>query len=451
MFFSATAWRGPDAVSSSEISIDDATRHETLRKAALAAFVGNFVEWFDYATYTYLSVVISEVFFPGEDRTLKLMGALGIFALSFLVRPIGAAVWGRLGDRYGRRWVLSVAILMMTGATVLIGLIPPYVMIGIWAPILLLVMRLIQGFSASGEYAGAATFLAEYAPTNKRGMYTSLVPASTASGLLVGSLSVALLTALLNDASMHSWGWRIPFLVAGPLGLLGRHILDQLEDSPVYREMAEKAQGGEGKEPVPFSYVFKHHGVELLIAFAVASLNAVAFYLLLTYMPTYLQEFLNFDKEQTHLAESVTLAVYILLIFGMGHLSDKFGRRHMLIIASVGFILFTVPLFMLLDGATLIAVIAIEVAFCIMLTANDGTLATFLAETFPTKIRYTGFALSFNLANAIFGGSAPFIATWLVKVTGSNMAPAWYLVGISVFALIGMIAAKERSHAPLRD
>lgn len=431
--------------------IDEKTQHETLRKAALAAFVGSFVEWFDYATYTYLAVVISEVFFPaGENRLTNLMSTFAIFALSFLLRPIGAAMWGMWGDKYGRKWALSRAILLMTGATFCIGLIPPFAAIGWVAPILLLLFRMAQGFSASGEYAGAATFLSEYAPQNKRGMYTSLVPASTATGLLVGSLTVALLHAVMSTGALHSWGWRIPFLIAGPLGLVGRYILEHLEDSPVYREMAEKATSAGGEKPVPFTYVFKHHLRELIIAFAVASLNAVAFYLVLTYMPTYLTEVLGFDKQQTFIAESITLTVYVLLIFGMGHLSDLFGRRLMLITACVAFIVFTVPLFHFLDGATFMLVVVIEIVFCVMLTTNDGTLATFLSETFPTKVRYTGFALSFNLANAIFGGSAPFVATWLVKATGSTLAPAWYLVAVAVMALAGMIAATERSHEPLR-
>ncbi|MDO5700525.1 MAG: MFS transporter [Bowdeniella nasicola] len=423
---------------------------KTLRKAAVASFIGNFVEWFDYASYAYLAAIISTVFFPAEDDpATRLLSTFAIFALSFILRPIGGAVWGNWGDKYGRRSALSWSILLMTGATFCIGLIPPYARIGWAAPILLLLFRMIQGFSASGEYAGAATFLAEYAPRKHRGLYTCLVPASTATGLLVGSLTVAFLHAILSTPDLNGWGWRIPFLLAGPLGLVGRYIRAHLEDSPVYREMQEKVEEQIGKHTT-LGYLFRNHWREMLIAFSVAALNAVGFYMLLTYMPTYLKDELGFDQQLTFIAESITLTVYVLLIFSMGRLSDRFGRRTMLIIACIGFIIGAVPLFSLLDGATFAAVVAIEIVFCILLTTNDGTLATFLAETFPTSVRYTGFALSFNLANAVFGGTAPYISTWLINKTDNILAPAWYLVGVSVLALVGMVASRERAYEALR-
>ncbi|MDO5727053.1 MAG: MFS transporter [Bowdeniella nasicola] len=430
--------------------VDPREKHRTLRKAALASFIGNFVEWFDYASYAYLASIIAVVFFPAEqDKATRLLTTFAIFALSFILRPIGGAVWGNWGDKYGRRSALSWSILMMTGATFCIGLIPPYAMIGIAAPILLLLLRMVQGFSASGEYAGAATFLAEYAPQSHRGLYTCLVPASTASGLLIGSLTVTFMHQVLSLESIHSWGWRIPFLLAGPLGWVGRYIRTHLEDSPVYQQMQDKVEAKIGKHTT-LGYLFRNYWKEMLIAFSVASLNAVGFYMVLTYMPTYLREEVGFDDQLTFIAESITLTVYVLLIFSMGRLSDRFGRRTMLISACVAFIVLSVPLFTLLDHATFALVITVEIIFCVMLTANDGTLATFLAEVFPTEVRYTGFALSFNLANAIFGGTALYISTWLIEKTGSVLAPAWYLVGVSAMALVGMILAREHSHEALR-
>lgn len=433
-----------------DIDVDPHEKHRTLRKAAVASFIGNFVEWFDYASYAYLATIISVVFFPAEqDKATRLMTTFAIFALSFILRPIGGAVWGNWGDKYGRRSALSWSILLMTGATFCIGLIPPYATIGIAAPILLLLFRMVQGFSASGEYAGAATFLAEYAPQKHRGVYTCLVPASTASGLLIGSLTVTLLHQVLSEGSLHSWGWRIPFLLAGPLGWVGRYIRAHLEDSPVYQQMQEKVEAKIGKHTT-LGHLFRNYWKEMLIAFSVASLNAVGFYMLLTYMPTYLREEVGFDSQLTFIAESITLTVYVLLIFSMGRLSDRFGRRTMLISACVAFIVLSVPLFMLLDHASFALVITVEIIFCVMLTANDGTLATFLAEVFPTEVRYTGFALSFNLANAVFGGTALYISTWLIDKTGSVLSPAWYLAGVSAMALVGMIMARERSHEALR-
>ena len=415
-------------------------RNAALRKAAAASFIGNFVEWFDYASYGYLATVIAIVFFPEGDSTAALLATFAVFALSFILRPIGAVVWGHWGDKLGRRWALSWSILLMSGATFLIGLMPGYAQIGIAAPMGLLVLRMIQGFSASGEYAGAAVFLSEYASSKRRGLFTSIVPASTATGLLLGSLFATALHSLLSDAAMQGWGWRIPFLLAAPLGLIGRYIRVHLEDSPTYTAMvAESAT--QTQQRTPLRQLFHEHWKTLLVSFGVASLNAVAFYVLLSYMPTYLSEELGMPTEQAFMASSITLAFYVACIFLMGHISDAVGRKKMLIFACVLFITASVPLFAVLDVATFWTIVLVEMAFVAMLTMNDGTLPTFLSESFPTEVRYSGFAISFNLANALLGGTAPFICTWLISVTGSVLAPAFYLAGISVLALGAMIAA----------
>ncbi len=419
----------------------------TLRRAATASFIGNFVEWFDYASYAYLATVIAVVFFPTENRTAALMSTFAVFALSFILRPVGGVIWGTLGDRRGRRWALSWSILLMSAASFGIGLLPGWAAVGIWAPLGLLLLRMVQGFSASGEYAGAATFLSEYAPARRRGLYTSLVPASTATGLLAGSLLVAMMHQLLSDAALESWGWRIPFLLAGPLGLVGRYIRVHLEDSPHYRAMAQATT----KEAVPVRELLRHHRRSLAIAFGVASLNAVAFYLILSYMPTYLSAELGVAEDTSFLASTIALTIYIGSIFVMGHISDRYGRRRMLIIASVLFSLFTVPLFFLLSTGWIWMIIGVQIVFGILLTVNDGTLATFLAEVFPTPVRYTGFALSFNTANALLGGTAPFVATSLIAMTGSPAAPAWYLTAIAIGAIGAMLMAKETAFTALQD
>lgn len=419
----------------------DPERSRALRRAATASFIGNFIEWFDYASYGYLATVIGLAFFPEADKSVQLMSTFAVFAMSFVLRPVGAVVWGAWGDRWGRRWALSWSILIMSGSTFFIGLLPTYSVIGIAGAIGLLLLRMIQGFSASGEYAGAGTFLAEYAPPSRRGIYTSLVPASTACGLLAGSLMVTGAFWLLTDEAMNAWGWRVPFLLAGPLGLIGRYIRVHLEDSPAYQEMRAEMPQEEKSESwsEPLRLLLREHLHDTLITFGVSCLNAVAFYMLLSYMPTYVHEELGFSQDTATLATSAMLVVYIISIFIMGHLSDSFGRRRMLIAACVAFIVLTIPLFVVMTKATgmLLVVILCQVVFAIILTANDGTLATFLAESFPTNVRYSGFALSFNGANALLGGTTPFIVTWLIKVTGSPLAPAVYL---TVVALIAMVA-----------
>lgn len=415
----------------------------TRRRVIAASFLGNFVEWFDYGAYTYLATTIAVVFFPSGDHAAALLSTFGVFAVSFVIRPLGALVWGRLGDRLGRKAALSISIIIMSAATFLIAVLPSYHGAGLLAPVLLLLLRLVQGFSAAGEYAGAATFIAEYAPARKRGLHTSAVPASTATGLLFGSLSATLLTAALSHDSLVSYGWRVPFLLALPLGLVGWYIRMRLEDTPAFRSLEEAPAA-------PMRETLRGHPKALLVGFGATLLNAVGFYMILTYIPTYLSDELGFGEVESFLATTVSLVTYIGFIFVSGALSDRFGRKRTLVVASVSFIVLSVPLFLLLGHSGLLGVVLIEVLLGAMLTMNDGTLACFLAESFPTRVRFSGFALSFNTANALFGGTAPFIATALITSTGSQLAPAWYLAAGAAVTLLAMLASRQTTRTALR-
>lgn len=372
-----------------------------VRKVAVSSFLGNFIEWFDYASYSYFATTIALVFFPTDNHTVAMLQTFGVFALSFILRPIGALFWGSYGDKKGRKAALAHSIMFMSGASFLIGCLPSYSVIGVGAPILLLLLRMVQGFSASGEYAGAATFLGEYAPTSKRGIYCSLIPASTAIGLLAGSTLATLMTANMNSSAMVGWGWRVPFLLAGPLGLIVLYIRAKLADSPVYQSMND----------------------------ALESKSAAS--------------------ADGQIAAKSGMFAYVFMVFGMGHISDKFGRKKVLIGACVAFIVLTVPAFLILNTSQFWPVLLVELAMCATLTANDGTLSSYLTETFPTSVRFTGFAFSFNLANAIFGGTASFIATVLIALTGSSIAPAWYMVGVAAIALVAMILSHENTDKDL--
>lgn len=372
-----------------------------VRKVAVSSFLGNFIEWFDYASYSYFATTIALAFFPTDNHTVAMLQTFGVFALSFILRPIGALFWGSYGDKKGRKAALAHSIMFMSGASFLIGCLPSYSVIGVGAPILLLLLRMVQGFSASGEYAGAATFLGEYAPTSKRGIYCSLIPASTAIGLLAGSTLATLMAANMNSSAMVGWGWRVPFLLAGPFGLIVLYIRAKLADSPVYQSMND----------------------------ALESKGAAS--------------------ADGQIAAKSGMFAYVFMVFGMGHISDKFGRKKVLIGACVAFIVLTVPAFLILNTSQSWPVLLVELAMCATLTANDGTLSSYLTETFPTSVRFTGFAFSFNLANAIFGGTASFIATGLIALTGSSIAPAWYMVGVAAIALVAMILSHENTDKDL--
>lgn len=434
-----------------EQQVERLSERKALRRAATASFMGNFVEWFDYAAYGYLATVIALTFFPQTDTTTGLLATFAVFALSFIVRPVGGLVWGHFGDKYGRRSALSWSILIMTVSTFCIGIVPGYNHIGLWAPALLLLIRLVQGFSASGEYAGASAFLAEYAPDGKRGFYTSIVPASTAAGLLFGAVFVAAMHTWMSAENLHDWGWRLPFLLAAPFGLVGRYIRVHLQDSPKFLEMEKRLEAKECATHAPIRELLTVHRRAVMIGIGVTCLNAVAFYLLLSYMPTYLSTEMGMSDSDSFIASTVSLATYIGLIFLMGKLSDRYGRKTMLVTASVLFLVLTFPLFGMLGNPSLLVILMIQIAFGAILAMNDGTLPCFLAEIFPTRVRFSGFAFSFNVANALFGGTAPFIATWLIHATGNKMAPAWYLLAAAAVALVAMLASRETAHKALQD
>ncbi|WP_019812241.1 MFS transporter, partial [Saccharomonospora halophila] len=418
---------------------DTEPRPGTMRRVVTASFIGNLVEWFDYAVYGYLATTIAVVFFPESSATAGLLSTFAVFAVSFVIRPIGGIFWGHFGDRVGRRTALSLSILIMSAATFVIALLPGYAQVGVLAPILLLVVRLVQGFSAAGEYAGASAFLFEYAPRNRRGTFTSVVPASTASGLLLGSVVVTALTATLSAEDMESWGWRVPFLLAAPLGLIGRYIRAKLEDTPEFRALEQQ----ESQVRAPMRETFARNWPAILIAFGVTCLNAVGFYILLSYMPTYLSTELGVDDTASFVSTTVALTGYIGSVFVMGRISDRFGRPAMLMTAGVLFVALSVPVFLLLGLSGLVGVTLIQLALGIMLSMNDGTLPSYLAELFPTEVRFTGFAFSFNTANALFGGTAPFIATFLIEVSGSRLAPSWYLALAGAVAVVSLLAARR--------
>jgi len=391
--------RGSAVAAGSEAEVSP----EVVRKVLGASFIGNFVEWFDYAAFIYFALAISDVFFPELSQTARLLSTYTVFAIAFIIRPLGGIIWGSIGDKIGRKTALSWSIIIMSVATTLIACLPTFAQVGILAPILLLLVRMVQGFCASGEYPGATSFIAEYSPINKRGFYTSMVPASTALGLLTGSLMAAGLFKILSPEDMQTYGWRLPFLLALPLGVIGLYIRLKLEDTPKFIALSKQRH----VETVPVRELFTSYRRQIIIAFGVTCLNAVGFYLILTYMPTYLATEMGVNESQAFLAASISLATYIAFIFLMGILSDRYGRKTALITASILFMLLTVPLFSMLSGASFFTIVLIQIAFGALLTINDGTLPCFLSEIFPTRVRYSGFAFSFNSANALFGGTAP--------------------------------------------
>ncbi|WP_409062182.1 MFS transporter [Streptomyces sp. SYP-A7185] len=413
--------------------VEVATDVVALRTSVAAGAIGVFVHWFDWAAYAYLAGTVATVFFPSDDSTTGLLAVFGVFAVSFGIRPIGAMVFGPLGDRIGRKRTLSLVIFMMSGATLAIGLLPGYETIGIAAPVLLLVLRLVQGFAAGGEFGSAASFLAESAPRRRRGFGVSWLEVGSLLGFLAGSFVFLLLSAGLDDDQLTSWGWRIPFLIAAPLGVIGFIIRNKIEDTPEYRSL-------EANDAVPRSPVrelLRSEKRRLLQAAGLMTAMHVPFYTVLTYLVTYQTDALGQSADSAALLTTVISLLGLVLVPVFGHLSDRVGRKPLFVGATAALLVGSAPAFLLMRtglAGTWIAGLLLGA----VLAAILGTYAVWSAEIFPTRTRQSGLSITYNITAALFAGTVPYVMTVLISATGSTLLPGFYLM---VFAAVGLVAA----------
>ncbi|WP_019925956.1 MFS transporter [Nocardia sp. BMG111209] len=403
--------------------------------------MGNATEWYDYGVYAATATYLTDAFFPGHLGTL---GTLLGFAVSFLLRPLGGMVWGPLGDRVGRKTILATTILLMAGATGLIGLIPSHSAIGVGAPILLISLRVIQGFSTGGEYGGAATYLAESVDDRRRGFLGSFLEFGTLWGFIGGSAIVLLMQVALTDAQMQSWGWRIPFLLAVPLGLVGWYLRSRLDESPVFTEIAEHDHPRGGL----ITLITDYRRELLTLAGLVVALNVVN-YTLLAYMPTYLHGTIGISDSRTTEMVLIGQLVMALVLPLSGGLSDYFGRRPMWLVSLVGLAVLAIPMYWLMGKATGWAITGFVVLGLLYVPQLSTISATFPA-IFPTHVRQAGFALSYNVATAVFGGTAPLLNEWVIDRTHWTLFPAYYMVAACLIGLIAWTFLRETAGASLR-
>ena len=406
----------------------------TIRKAIGASAMGNATEWFDYGIYAVAVTYITANFFPTEGGVAF---ALATFAISFLVRPLGGLVWGPLGDRIGRKSILALTIILMAGATFAIGLLPTYDMIGIWAPILLIVLRMVQGFSTGGEYGGAATFMAEYSPDKKRGFFGSFLEFGTLFGFVLGTALVLFFQIILGQEAMTEWGWRLPFLVAGPMGLIGLYLRSKLEDTPVFRDLEEHHQEESSAKTELKDLIVRYWKPLLTMAGLVIALN-VTNYTLLSYMPTYLQTEINLSANSAlTLTLLGQLAMMVVIPFA-GRFSDKVGRKPMWWASLGGLFVAAIPMYLLMRinfGSALIGFAVLGLLYVLQL----ATISATFPAMFPTQVRYAGFAITYNVATALFGGTAPLVNELLIQSTGDTLVPAYYMM---VACVVGAVALK---------
>lgn len=413
-------------------------------EAVGAAVVGNILEWYDFAVYGFTALIIAKKFFPTEDDMGALLATFAAFGVGFVARPIGGVLVGRMGDVKGRKAALILTIVMMAVGTVGIGFIPSYASIGIAAPILLVICRLLQGFSTGGEWGGATAFIVEWAPANRRGFFGSFQQASVACGTLLGSGVAAVFNTLLSTAQMESWGWRLPFILGFLLLPVGLYMRRNIGETPAYRKAVEKATTTE-VAPV-------HNGPLLAAkAFGFTVLWTVSYYIMLYYMPTFTQKFAGLGRTEALWSNTIALLLLMVTIPAMGLLSDRIGRKPLLLACCLAFAVLTYPLFsLMLSGATLVTVIIIQVIFDIMISLFSGPGPAAIAEIFPTRSRSTWMSTGYSLAVAIFGGFAPYISTWLIKTTGTPIAPTFYLIAAAVVSAVVILGLKETAHRDLR-
>ncbi len=416
-----------------------AVPEEIRKKVVAAGAIGNLVEWYDFAIYGYLVPVLATNFFPSTDRTTSLLATFAVFGVAFLMRPLGGLIFGRLGDRVGRRNTLATVILLMGASTVAIGLLPTYAQIGALAPLLLVLARSLQGLSAGGETAGASAFVLEYSPPHRRGFYSSVISSTTYAAFVLGALVGTLLSASLSPEAFNSWGWRLAFLAGGPLALIGLYLRLRMEDTPAFRAIAEADQ----VESAPVMQTMRTQGRPMALLFGLFMSIAVGSYILIAYLPTYFQETLQVDKTTVYFSNAVALTFVIVCMLGFGTLSDRVGRKPLLIACGVLFILLPVPAFMLLDQRGLLALIGAQAMIGVAQATGNSVQSASMVEQFPTRVRYTSSAISYNLSIGLMGGTTPVLATYLVAQTGSPLAPAVYLSAIGAITLIAMLLLPE--------
>jgi MFS transporter, MHS family, proline/betaine transporter len=403
------------------------------------------VEWFDFAIYSASIPIIAVLFFPKANPTAALMATFALYGVAFLARPLGGVFWGNLGDRIGRRNVLAVVVLLMGGATMAIGLLPTYASIGVLAPVLLAVLRLVQGFSGAGEFTGSTSFITEYAPAHRRGLFAAISATFTTLPSICGGLTVLAMRTGMSEDAYGSWGWRIPFLIGGPLAIVGLLIRLKMAETPAFDELKRE----EHVERTPTREALRHHGRSIVLVFAIASLSGLGAYTLGAYFVTYLTVTVGLAPTTALLANAAAFAVTVPVVPLVGLLGDRIGRKPLLFTGCLGFIALSVPGYVLAGSGGLAAAIAGQLMVALPWTFVVSAVVVTMVEIFPTRVRYSGASIGYNLAYMVFGGTAPLVATALVSRTGSNIAPAFYLVAVALVVLVAVFKLPETSRMPL--
>jgi MFS transporter, MHS family, proline/betaine transporter len=439
-------WPHPSAGNTAPVfpaPAEQATRSPSSRRALVVACIGNVVEWYDFAIYGALATILAGTYFPNTDKSTGLLASFAVFATAFLARPFGALLLGPRGDRVGRRYLLVTVVILMSLATTGIGLLPGYASIGLAAPLLLVLLRLAQGLSAGGEAAGASAFVVEYAPEDRRGRYGAWLWATFALGIAAGLGVAALLARLLPRDMLEAWGWRLAFLVALPLGLTGLYLRLQVEETPAFRAV----QQADSLARRPLAAALRAFPGRLLAGFLLVAAVSLTFNTFFIFLPSHLVSALGVPLSSALAAALSGLALMVAMSPALGSLSDRVGRRPLLAAGTVGLLVLTVPAYLLIRRAEPAGLL---LGYLLVgLAVSCFVLPSFLSELFPTEVRSTALALTYGLASALVGGTAPLLDTLLVQRTGNPLVPAWYAMAVTLAAAVGVLLTRETAFRPL--
>lgn len=422
------------------------TLPQVRRRAVLSCAVGNFVELFDFVIFGLFAAQIGRSFFPDASPAVSLLSSFATYGVGFVMRPVGAVVIGAYGDRAGRKAALVLTVGLMAAATGLTGLVPTYAAIGVWAPLLLVLCRLVQGFSTGGEWGGAAAFLVEYAEPGRRGITGSLQQFSVGLGLIFGTGAAAVLNATLSAGAMDSWGWRVPFLVGFLLAPVGYYLRSRVAETPFFERTAREHHVARA----PFGETLRLHRRAVAQAFGLSIVGCVGNYVFNIFMPSFASGTLGLPAGAAYTSTAVSAVVLTALTPLMGAWSDRVGRRPVMLLSAAGYALAAWPLFLLVSGQrTLVALVVAQSVSAVLLAMYAGPLPAVLSELFPTRVRFTALSVGYSLAVTIFGGFAPFIATFLIRQTGSPVSPTIYIVGSALVSALTLLFMREPLNAPL--
>lgn len=410
-------------------------------KVVLAGAIGNALEWYDFTIYAFFVPIIASQFFPNQDPFVSLLATFGVFSVGFLVRPLGAVLFGYIGDHAGRKKALIISMMMMSLPTFLIGLLPNYHSIGILAPLLLIVLRIVQGLAVSGELTTATVFLIEHADSNRRGIAGSLAMAGALLGMVLSSIFATVVSELVSDAHLSAWGWRVPFILGGIIGILGLIIRLRSVEPAIYEETKVS------KRPVSvLSHLSSLNYRTLSVGVFLTSIMGIANYFLIAYFNTFLVKSQGLPLRPVMLINTIAIMIQMVMTIVMGRLSDSIGRKKVLGSGIICLGVLAYPIFWCLTQQEIYWALIGEVLFALSASALTGLIPTTLAEMFDTYHRNMGISVSYNLSLALFGGTVPLVAITLVAATQNVFAPAWYIISFAFIAFVTLFTIKETYH-----